>query len=49
MHIYYIPFFIALTHFRFKELGKAIKIKQNILMEEWIASLKKIIAWEIKE
>ena len=33
MHIYYIPFFIALTHFRFKELGKAIKIKQNILME----------------
>ena len=33
MQNYYIPFFIALILFRFKELGKAIKIKQNILME----------------
>ena len=34
----------------FKKIEQmSISHKQNILMEEWIASLKKIIAWEIKE
>jgi peptidyl-prolyl cis-trans isomerase SurA len=34
----------------FKKIEQmSIGHKQNILMEEWIASLKKIIAWEIKE
>ena len=33
MQNYYIPLFIALILFRFKQLAKAIKIKQNVLME----------------
>jgi peptidyl-prolyl cis-trans isomerase SurA len=34
----------------FKKIEQmSIGHKQNILMEEWITSLKKIIAWEIKE
>ena len=34
----------------FKKIEQmSISHKQNILMEEWIKGLKKIIAWEIKE
>ena len=33
MENYFIPFFLTIIYFRFKELRKAIKIKQNVLME----------------
>ena len=49
MQNYYIPFFIALILFRFKELGKAIKIKQNILSSLLIYKVRFlfIILWYV--
>jgi hypothetical protein len=33
MENYFIPFFLGIIFFRYKELRRAIKIQQNILME----------------
>jgi hypothetical protein len=33
MENYFIPFFLGIIFFRYKELIRAIKIQQNILME----------------
>jgi hypothetical protein len=33
MENYFIPFFLGIIFFRYKELRRAIKIQQNVIME----------------